>query len=175
TWRNGYAKISTRTGKIIQSQFIKGLSLLDPYVNKLAVLPDGSLIVGRYGSGVSMLKLPQQTANLVVRPFLHGKGLGVARPLSSHSLPQPAKPPGEMSLADFTRTLRRANRQTVHIHLPDARFLRNDWRTQGDWTARYGKEYGVLCAAHFDLSFHVSASDYATNVDAFCGPHHRWP
>ncbi|MGC8541751.1 MAG: hypothetical protein ACP5QA_14140, partial [Phycisphaerae bacterium] len=161
--------------KIIQSQFIKGLSQLDPYVNKLAVLLDGSLIVGRYGSGVSMLKLPQEAANVAVRSFLHGNGLVVGRPLSGHSLPQPAKPPGEMALADFTRTLRRATRQTAHIHYPYARFLRNDWRTQGDWTARYGREYGVLCAAHFDLSFHVVAPDYATNVDAFCGPHHRWP
>ena len=33
----------------------------------------------------------------------------------------------------------------------------------------------MLCAAHFDLSFHCTAPDYATNVDAFCGPHHRWP
>ncbi len=40
-----------------------------------------------------------------------------------------------------------------HIHFPYARFLRNDWRTQGDWTAHYGREYGVLCAAHFDLGF----------------------
>jgi hypothetical protein len=175
TWRNGYAKIDTRTGKIIQSQFIKGLSQLDPYVNKLAVLPDGGLVIGRYGSRVSMLKLPQPAASIAVAPVPRSNALGFARPLSGHSLPQPAKPPGEMSLADFTRTLRRANRQAVHIHFPYARFLRNDWRTQGDWTARYGREYGVLCAAHFDLSFHVVAPDYATTADAFCGPHHRWP
>ncbi len=177
TWRSGYAKIDTRTGKIIQSQFINGLSQLDPYVSKIAFLPGGSLIVGRYGYGVSALKLPRATASLALRSRPHGRKLNAGLPLPDtyYPLPQPAKAPGEMTLASFTRTLRRADRQGAHIHYPFARFLRNDWRTQGDWTARYGKEYAVLCAAHFDLSFHCIAPDYATNVDAFCGPHHRWP
>ena len=172
TWRNGYAKINTRTGKIIQSQFIKGLSQLDGYISSLAFAANGWLLVGRYGSGVSALKLPQPTANLAQhsKPRSH-----VIPPRFGHSMPQPANPPGEGILASMTSLLAKATRQAGHIHYPYARFLRNDWRTQGDWTARYGREYAVLCAAHFDLSFHCIAADYATSVDAFSGPHHRWP
>ncbi len=76
-------------------------------------------------------------------------------------------------LAGMDSTLRMATRQAALIHYPYARFLRYDWSTQGDWTARYGREFGILCSANFDLSFYFSSPDYATNVDAFCGPHHR--
>jgi hypothetical protein len=177
TWRNGYAKINTRTGAIIQSQFIKGLSNLDGYISKLAITPDGSLLIGRYGSGVSMLKLHKSASRLVRagRVPLPGHQSLIARPLSGQGLPQPAKAPGERTLPDFSRPLSQAARQAAHIHFPFARFLRNDWRTQGDWVGRYGKEYDILCSANFDLSFVTIAPDYAPNVDAFCGPHHRWP
>ncbi|MGC8551962.1 MAG: hypothetical protein ACP5O7_03755 [Phycisphaerae bacterium] len=71
--------------------------------------------------------------------------------------------------------LQKAAAASKHIEYPYAAFLRNDWRTQGDWAGRYGRQYGILCAAHFDLSFRVVSGNYAANVDAVCGPHHRNP
>ncbi len=175
TWRNGYAKINTRNGKIIQSQFLPGLSQLDGYVSQLAVAPDGSLLVARYGLGLSELKLPKPTGLDGAESIKKSGHAARRNALLGADFPRSATPPHFLELPDFSRVLHRATRQASHIRYPYARFLRNDWRTQGDWTARYGREYGVLCAAHFDLSFHVSAPDYAANVDAFCGPHHRWP
>ena len=105
---------------------------------------------------------PQPTGN--VAPRLKPRG-NIARPLFGGSMPQPAKPPGEGILASMASLLAKATRQAGHIHYPHARFPRNDWRTRGDWTARYGREYAVLCAAHFDLSFHCIAPDYAAQTD----------
>ncbi|NNM88618.1 MAG: hypothetical protein HKL95_08875 [Phycisphaerae bacterium] len=176
TWRNGYAKINTRTGKIIQSQFLPGFSRLDGYVSQLAAVPDGSLLVARYGSGLSELKLSKPKGLAGAAPIQKHKRARGARYAGARSgiyFPQPAKPPRFLLLPDFSHALYRGTLQALHIRYPYARFLRNDWRTQGDWTARYGREYGILCAAHFNLSFHVSSPDYAENVDAVCGPHHH--
>ncbi len=63
--------------------------------------------------------------------------------------------------------------QAGKIRYPFAAFLRNDWTTQGDWTARYGREYALLCSANFDLDFHVIARNYGEEVYGMVGPHHR--
>ncbi len=179
TWRNGYARLNPRTGAIIKSQSIPALSKLDGYIAKLAPRADGSLLIGRYGSGVSQLK---QSAPNTSRRDSHmsrrrrrTRTAGIARPLIGNPLPQAAAPPSGVALTSMDSALEKGTKQAAHIRFPYACFLRNDWRTQGDWTARYGREYGILCSAHFDLSFHVVSGDYAENVDGVCGPHHRLP
>ncbi|NNM85540.1 MAG: hypothetical protein HKL96_07275 [Phycisphaerales bacterium] len=174
TWREGYALLNTHSGAISQSRLTAGLRSLDGYINALAIT-QGKLLIGRYGSGVAEL----QTTGSFQPAIAARNGHSAPPPAASQGvpigLPTPAAAPSAAKLASWKPTLQTAKQATKQIEYPYAAFLRNDWRTQGDWVGRYGRQYGILCAAHFDLSFRVVSGNYAANVDAVCGPHHRNP
>ncbi len=156
TWRDGYAMLNTHTGQIFQSRLTPGLRSLDGYVSALAMSPEGNLIVGRYGSGAAILKLPHpklNAAGLVAKrrarqplnqPFhpqmvLH---LRPIEPLSVDPLPQPAKPPSKVELATLGRRL-----TTLALPQTPSVYAGADWATQGDEINHYGRQCGILCAS----------------------------
>ena len=138
---------------------------------KIPIQLSQTMLVGRYGFGVhefgKVISKKAAISRAEWRSLRH-------RP-AVFNLPRKAKPPTEKQLQSLMPKLALGTKQAGKIRYPFAAVLRDDWTTQGDWTARYGREYALLCAAHFELSFHCASADYATNVDASCGPHHRWP
>jgi hypothetical protein len=111
--------------------------------------PKGAGVVGTYGGGVtaaSAVAVPRVAAES--RPgFPAGAGVDHATAL----LAKPAAP-GRAGDA------------------PSIALLAEDWQTQGDWVGRYGRQYGILCAAHspFDQKFN---RDRRLEFSARIGPH----
>ncbi len=129
------------------------------------------MLIGYYGSGVWAFKQP-----IRIRSAGGDTSPATANRFNSHRcfphFPKPAAPPTVSQLTALLPTLATASKFAHARHFPYAAFLRDDWATEGDWTGRYGREYAVLCAAHWDLDFHVCCRDYASSVSGMIGPHH---
>jgi hypothetical protein len=142
------------------------------YIQSLQPLKGGAMAVGCYGKGVEIITLPGQSKDA---------WRDVAKTAAQFAaVPHGARPPSERELTGALPALSSGTNGASDIHAPWAAPLRTDWATQGDWVARYGREYALLCAAHFDESFHIIAKNfvdnqYAEKVDAYCGPHHHEP
>ncbi len=130
--------------------------------------PQQIMLMSYYGSGVWAFDRPIKTRQPVRSPASRIK-------LSSNRasrFPRPAAAPTARQLGAMLPALATATKFATSTHFPYAAFLRDDWASEGDWTGRYGREYAVLCSAHWDLDFHVCCRDYAAGVSGFIGPHH---
>ena len=198
TWRNGYEVLNPETGKEFKSEDSPALAKADGYVSqicpiteisapkpeseqpglqsanrrrerKIPIQVNQTMLVGRYGFGVHEFGKTTEKIGRISRVAwrnLHH------RP-AIFNLPQKAKPPAEKQLLLLHAKLALGTKQAGEIRYPFAAGLRDDWTTQGDWTARYGREYGLLCTAHYDLDYHVIARNYGEEAYGMVGPHHR--
>ncbi len=140
------------------------------------------MLVSYYGSGVWAFDKPIRISRHQPMAGRRGAGIrarqstGDSRSFSRHgtlpAFPKPAVAPTARQLTALLPALATAGKFAVGTHFPYAAFLRDDWTTEGDWTGRYGREYAVLCSAHWDLDFHVCCRDYASSVSGMIGPHH---
>ena len=186
TWRNGYAIYQSGKGVIYHNKLAKGAwrhggdyvnALLPVHLDDLDSVGLGTaprvMLVGKYGSAT--------------KPMARDDGLSigwqggqsVARQVKRNRVivhfPQAALPPTRQGLESILPAFKLGTKQAAKLGFPYAKYLGEDWATQGDWAGRYGREYGILCSAQFDLSYCFSAQDYACNVDGVCGPHHYIP
>jgi sugar lactone lactonase YvrE len=83
-------------------------------------------------------------------------------------LPTPVEAP---SAAALSAMLNRVKSLNEPMKIGEGAYLGEDWRTQGDWFGRYGRQYAVLCAGHGGLD-HLVISDLSYKVDGQIGPHH---
>ena len=82
-------------------------------------------------------------------------------------LPSGAKPPTAEALAALANSAK--NAPTTQ---PAAAFVGQDWRTQGDWVGRYGRQTAILCAAHWPLDDYIGHGTDFYDVHADIGPNH---
>lgn len=82
--------------------------------------------------------------------------------------PSPATPPTVTDLQLATKQAKSLYRPLV---LSKGVYLGEDWRTQGNWFGRYGRQHTVLCAAGSPFD-HQVVSDSTYKVTGEIGSHH---
>lgn len=75
-----------------------------------------------------------------------------------------------LSLAEIETQLGYVRRLKKPLSVGAAIYEGEDWRTQGDWLGRYGREYAVLCAARAPLDHHI-LRDVSYDVQGEAGTH----
>jgi len=91
-----------------------------------------------------------------------------AAPLPVPPLPVSAKPP---TLAELKTMISRANALLGDMPVGSGVYLGEDWRTQGDWVGRYGRQYAELCAIQSPFD-HFPVSTLGYSAQCFEGPQH---
>ena len=168
-------------GNIIRRWHI-GEPQVGNYVQSLLPLKGGAMAVGCYGKGIKIVTLPGQSRDawktgggkkLIAAP-------STVMPVAIPTEPQGARPPSARELTKYAPQLKHSVEKAPRIRFPWAAALRTDWATQGDWVARYGREYALLCSAHFDSSYHVITHNFISNrepqvfrIPDIGGPFHR--
>ena len=196
TWRNGYEVLNPQTGQEFKSEDSPALAKEDGYISQLCPVNESSklklmrsdlvvndrrsglkipiqmnqtMLIGRYGFGVhafgKVIRKAAAISRVAWRSLHHRPAI--------FKLPEKARPPTERQILSLKAKLALGTKQAGKIRYPFAAGLRDDWTTQGDWTARYGREYALLCTAHYDLDYHVIARNYGEEVHGMVGPHHR--
>jgi sugar lactone lactonase YvrE len=112
-------------------------------VTALAVMSNGTTLVGTYGDGISSYPSPASFA--AVRHTSTDDNANV-------SLPSGAKPP---ELEDLNQMLAAMALVPSKNPIDSSKVIgiEDDWRTEGDWLGRYGRYWAVICAVN-------SPSDY---------------
>jgi len=181
-----------------KARYVQGDLLSEDYVTSLAEDGGGSLWIGHRAKGIEFFdrnfgrQLPLNVGHVAgdgdascLLPGGPGSWVGVygsglhtpllselsALPPASFSphdappLPLPAAPP---TAAELNAML--AQVKSLHSKMPavSAVYLGEDWRTQGDWVGRYGRQYARLCAMD-----HVLTCTDAYSVEGLIGDNHK--
>ncbi|HTV47291.1 MAG TPA: two-component regulator propeller domain-containing protein [Phycisphaerae bacterium] len=169
TWRNGYEMLNIPEQTTYQVSYLDGSSAqvrnMNGYVNAILPLPNGNTLIGWCGNSITLIDSAENNINR----------LGNAAPMAVNtipSMPSPAAVPTIKQLKDMVYPLQIATQQVKSIHFPWAASLRQDWTTQGDWTARYGREFALLCCGNFPGDSTVVAPNYGEDIYGMVGPHH---
>ena len=135
----GFEVVSTRSGEPVFAR-------QPAYVRGILPLGHGMAIVATYGQGVLSFELAPGAGGT---PDLAASMPGPARVNSlavagsdAVCFPSPAKAPTAEDLYALKVLVSRPGGVA-----PSARFLGDDWSSQGDWIRGYGREFGVLWAA----------------------------
>ena len=125
----------SKAGKIL-----KRLRIHEPqignYVTSLLPLPGRAMAVGTYGRGVSIITLPGAVD--IWRDSEGGEvGFAVRDPLGA---PAPTQSQIDALLLGIRDDGQSGQSAGTFVSLPD------DWRTEGDWTGRYGRQFAELFA-----------------------------
>ena len=131
------------------------------YVRAILPLPDGRLMVGDYGAGLLQTDTPvwPGRTNLPVQSNLSAGG----------SLPSPARSP---TLAELNELLKEIE-SVPTSRMPNGAVLslEDDWRTEGEWTGRYGRFWIALCA-NWSPKDDVWGAGWNVMYDARIGANH---
>ena len=182
------------TGLILFGTRQKGLGVFDPikercadnlnmywqtdnhFVRTIVPLPDGRLSFGCYLGGYAIIDPGERMA--LIAKFSGGTSSG--NPMSQQPVsqvadknfathPSPIKPPTMAELKVMQTKL-----ESLTEPLPDvyASYYGEDWKTQGDWMGRYGRDWALLCgtASPFDHPVNFSCEYFC--VYPTIGPHH---
>ena len=85
-------------------------------------------------------------------------------------LPSPIKPPTIEELKAMQAKLEKLNKPLPKVY---AAYYGEDWKTQGDWVGRYGRQYAIMCGAAAPLDHHYFFEESTFKVRPFIGPNHR--
>ena len=132
------------------------------FISALLALPDGSVIVGRYGGMLTRYE-PRGYAKSLGDVLATGSN-GNARSVGER-FPAPA---ATWTPAEFARALTHLTRlrQSLPRKRTPAFFLGDDWTTKGDWIEHYGLTYTDLFGTNGQ--FH-DVRDF--QVQVYTGPH----
>jgi hypothetical protein len=167
-----------------------GAILAEDYTTTLAEDPDGNLFVGHRATAGDILapkaaKRLNATDNLCVTSLVpipgtkiairgtYGDGMSIhsndlkapLRLLTSTAASAPAKPPSG-ALPPSTEQLEKLAAKAkgkLATNQAVLAYMGQDWMTQGDWVGRYGRQLGLLCAAH-------SPSDWIVTLNSEMSP-----
>ncbi len=141
----------------------------------LLPLPDMPPLLGVYSRG---LAFAVQLAMMPTEPEIRGPGANApnlsipAGPATVRNepppLPAPARSPSLQELQHAVAQVRQLPKAAAV-----AAYLGDDWRTQGDWVGRYGRQHAILCAMGSPLNHEISYGPFFYNVQWQIGPHHR--
>lgn len=142
------------------------------YVSTLLPLDEGQTLLASYGDGlkqsVSVPDFVATKAEQKAAPARRGWKLKQP-PQGTPPLPTAAPAP---TLGELQTLLERARAVQKPLQPGEGAFWDEDWRTQGDWMGRYGRQRTILCAAQspLDNSF---GFDPAYRIHGFIGPHFK--
>ena len=161
----GYAVMDTKAGKMLfHGTWRNGLR--DDYVT--AMLPGKNFkgYIGSYGGG---LTIPEASTNSDA-----AQDSVQANNTTAPPLPLPAKPPTLAELEAMTSEVNNLPYIETNAICPDqasAVYLGQDWRTQGDWLGRYGRQHAILSAMGAPFN-HSVGWGWHININPRIGPHH---
>ncbi len=148
------------------------------YISAILPLKDGKMMIGHYGTGVSMGHLTVKTRSPWDRTAsaVHNWIDGLLPGLPRHAnMPAVAQAPTTAQLFVLYQNLLK-NNVPPQIIKPQIIPITDDWRTQGRWLGRYGRYWACLFAC-FPTP---SVGDYvwapgplALDHNEEIGPHHR--
>jgi len=147
--QQGYEAFNSTTS------LIKSISAHGSYTTTITDSAKG-MFTGNYGDGVTC----EETAPRISTPIPTDMGIVIPE------LPSGAKLPTEEAIAETI-----ANVSTSAAE-PTAAYVGQDWRTGGDWVGRYGKQYAVLCSAHWPLDDCISHGAIFYDIQGDIGPNH---
>ncbi len=166
-WRTGYEAIRLQKDgtwkRLAQSAEKTYASRLLPPPG-LTAEPDAAtapMLVGNYGEGLHPIGMEDVAGDA-------GQSRGTASG-ALPVLPSTAKPSMEAELDAMLRLLQGTAAAT---NSPSAVYLRDDWMTAGDWLARYGRAWTVLCATMAPLSLESGNEPGCAIDEATIGPNH---
>ncbi|HBT78373.1 MAG TPA: hypothetical protein DEB39_15935 [Planctomycetaceae bacterium] len=139
--------------------------MADNYVSAILPMPDAMPLIGLYIGGVikPQMELSLKTKN---KP-LEGRPVYSVAQSDFAALPSPIKPPNVAEIKAMQAKLEKLNKPLPKIY---AAYYGEDWKTQGDWVGRYGRQYAVMCGASspFDQVYFIDESCF--KVRGFIGP-----
>jgi hypothetical protein len=168
-WRQGLAWMrpggnANAAGLILVAKFQQARKQQRDEPSGLVCLPDGRVVVGWYGGGLS---------ELIGEPWPHRQSTAAAPPVTEPApLPEPAGPTGEpkQALASLDATSMPSGKAGY--------LLGEDWTTGGHWPGRYGRQFAMLFGTNSPFSSTYSWQDPTTEpfkVAGSVGPHVRSP
>lgn len=159
--RTGYEVFNPETGQRLYGGEKDASQTNADYVTGFSVSSSHRVLVSLYGGGVktSDFNTPPQPS-----PTSAPKG----NVLATAKLPSPSR---ALSLSEIETQLSYVRRLKTPLPVGAAVYEGEDWRTQGDWLGRYGREYAVLCAARAPLDHHI-LRDVSYDVQGEIGTHH---
>ncbi len=130
------------------------------YVTSFLTLSTKRVLVGFYGGGAK----PSGFVPAQQPPATPKTLAATMTPL----MPSPAKPP---TFAEIEVELNNIRKLQTPLAVGAGVYEGEDWRTQGDWLGRYGRQYALLCAALAPLD-HIIYKDNAYDIQGEIGAHH---
>lgn len=138
--RQGAALLDRETLRVRAHQVPDGNKLSNPWVTSIASLPDGTVLCGTYGNGISILERGS------------GEWTRKNKSTKTSSIPFPSVLPAN-SQEDILTSIDeiKKNIASAKTNKSPVVFWKDDWMTQGNWCGRYGQEMAALCAANAPL------------------------
>jgi len=129
----GFEILNQHNNRIFPGADSAGNSTAHDFIDSMAPLPNGGMLVGGYESGLFHVKtqLPQGA----VAPFKPSP-----RPKAPPPFPAGARPPTAAALKSMMALVKAGQGRAVQVASLGA-----DWRTEGDWLGHYGLAYAKLC------------------------------
>ncbi len=150
-------------------------------------LPNGGeFLAGSYGVGMRRLARPtpdgRRGSPRVLMRGTHAAGKANASDQAADRggpgkvspvapFPSPAAPPTSDELTAMLNQGKSTSAARPAERRSDLAYLGDDWLTWGDWVGRYGREYGVLCAANSPEDDVIHDPRIPVLVMAKIGPH----
>ena len=158
--QQGFSVIDTKSGVSFHgTKDTAGLK--DSFVTVIQPDSTGRALVGTYGGGLVHLK------DSIPMPIVKStavKPQPMSRPIAPH--PAPAATP---SVSDLQRQASILKSLKDPLPTASGSFLGDDWKTQGDWVGRIGRQYTILCAMVAPLN-HAVVADFRYRVRGGVGP-----
>ncbi|MGC8542216.1 MAG: hypothetical protein ACP5QA_16535, partial [Phycisphaerae bacterium] len=163
-WRNGFAVMNPSNGEVWQGDARKkghGQRDFRQYATCLLPLPNGKMLVGTYGGGVT-------EAGELLAAARAPKPAPARAKMMRFPLAAPAPTSQELKLLALVRP------DTIPGSINGkAAFLPDDWRTRGNWIDRYGR-YVAICAAQTGIGDILTGyRPYTMVYRAWLGPNCR--
>lgn len=163
----GYAVLNSETGKILVHDTRRDGWLNNDYVTAMLPGDDFKGYVGTYGGALAM---PEASTNSDVAQ----DNLQTNAPSTTVPFPLPAQPSTLAGLDAMLNTINNLPYVETDALCPgetNAVYLGQDWRTQGDWLGRYGRQHAILSAMGAPLNHNVGWG-WRININPQMGPHH---
>ncbi len=143
-WRDGYMVISPHGHHIYRTDGDPRFAKVDTYVQSILPLPNGKVLIGRYGHGVSIINPKHLAAWL--NPGKRVKLFSITRP-SRMLMPVRVQYPQAAAIPTVKQIVALRN-ALLHVKpdkstAPEIIPLNDDWRTRGSWIDHYGRMWSL--------------------------------
>lgn len=160
-WRDGYMVISPHGKHVYRTEGDPRFAKVDSYVQAILPLPNGQVLIGRYGHGVSIVN-PEKLAKWL-KPNKNEPFSRITHP-SRMLMPVMVKFPKSAAVPTMQQIIALRNAlvkvRPDYSAQPEIIPLDDDWRTRGDWIDRYGRMWS--------LQYSMTGLDTGSGYDDVC-------